>query len=76
MDPNRNDSPNNPRKPGDGQKPRSNIWLALIIAVIALLAISGIYKASIPRPPGRISARPTKAAISPRRRFSLTGSST
>ncbi len=45
MDPNRNDSPNNPRKPGDGQKPRSNIWLALIIAVIALLAISGIYNA-------------------------------
>ncbi len=46
MEPNRNDSShNNPQKPNDGQKPRGNIWLALIIAVVAMLAIGGIYNA-------------------------------
>ena len=43
MDPNRNDSHNNPKKPGDGQKPKSNIWLSLIIAVLAMLLIGSIY---------------------------------
>ena len=43
MDPNRNDSHNNPKKPGDGQKPKANIWLSLIIAVLAMLLIGSIY---------------------------------
>ena len=43
MDMNRNDSPNNPKKPGDGQKPKANIWLSLIIAVAAMLLIGSIY---------------------------------
>ena len=45
MDLNRNDSSNNnnPKKPGDGQKPKGNIWLALVIAVVVMLLIGMIY---------------------------------
>ncbi|MBO4939107.1 MAG: ATP-dependent zinc metalloprotease FtsH [Oscillospiraceae bacterium] len=42
MDLNRNDSPHNgPRNPDDKQK--KNIWLILIITVVAVLAIGSIY---------------------------------
>ena len=45
MDQHRNNpSQNGPNKPGgDGQKPNSNRWVALIIAVAIVLAVSGIY---------------------------------
>ena len=46
MDPKRNDPPRNgPNKPGDDNNPKRNIWLPLIIAVVALIAIGTIYNA-------------------------------
>ena len=48
MDQNRKDSsPNGPKRPGGGddRKPGNNRWLALIIAVAIVLAISSIYNA-------------------------------
>ena len=48
MDQNRKDSsPNGPKRPGgsDDRKPGNNRWLALIIAVAIVLAISSIYNA-------------------------------
>ena len=43
MEPNRGNSPNDPKKDGDGKRPRGNIWLALIITVAVILIISSIY---------------------------------
>ena len=44
MDPNRKDpSQNGPNKPGDDKSPKRSIWLPLIIAVIAVIAIGSIY---------------------------------
>ena len=45
MDQHRNNpSQNGPNKPGrDGEKPNGNRWVALIIAVAIVLAVSGIY---------------------------------
>ncbi len=47
MDPNRNDPPRNgPKRPGgDDQKPGNNRWVALLIAIAIVLAISGIFNA-------------------------------
>ena len=48
MDPNRNDSsPKGPKRPGGGDdhKPGNNRWVALLIAVAIVLAISSIYNA-------------------------------
>ena len=43
MDPNRNDSSHNgPNKSGDDKRP-NNRWVALVIAVVIVLAISSIY---------------------------------
>ena len=43
MDPNRNDpSHNGPKKP-DGDKRKPNRWLALVVAVVAVLLIGSIY---------------------------------
>ena len=45
MDPNRKDSsPNGPKRPGgDDHKPGNNRWVALLIAIAIVLAISGIF---------------------------------
>ena len=46
MDPNRNDPPRNgPNKSGDDKNPKRNIWLPLILAVVAVIAIGTIYNA-------------------------------
>ncbi len=45
MEPNRNDSQNRNNKPGDGKRPKGNIWVTLIISVAIVLAISLIYNA-------------------------------
>ena len=48
MDQNRNDSsPKGPKRPGGGddRKPSNNRWVALLIAVAIVLAISSIYNA-------------------------------
>ena len=48
MDLNHNDSsPKGPKRPGDGDNRKSgnNRWLALVIAVAIVLAISSIYNA-------------------------------
>ena len=44
MEQNRNDSNNNNKNP-DGQKPKSGIWTALIIALVLVLVFSWIYSA-------------------------------
>ena len=45
MEPNRNDSKNRSNKPGDNKRPKSSIWITLIISVAIVLAISLIYNA-------------------------------
>ena len=45
MEPNRNDSKNRSNKPGDSKRPKSSIWITLIISVAIVLAISLIYNA-------------------------------
>ena len=46
MDPNRNDPPRKgPNKPGDDKNPKRNLWLPLILAVVAVIAIGTIYNA-------------------------------
>ena len=42
MDPKRND-PSQNGSPGDGRRPKANIWLALIITAALVLLISAIY---------------------------------
>ena len=44
MDPNRNDPPRNgPNRGGNDKNPKRNIWLPLIIAVVAVILIGSIY---------------------------------
>ena len=45
MEPNRNDSKNRSNNPGDNKRPKSSIWITLIISVAIVLAISLIYNA-------------------------------
>ena len=44
MEQNRNDSNNNKNKP-EGEKPKTGIWTALIIALVLVLVFSWIYSA-------------------------------
>ncbi len=44
MDPKQNDpSRGGPNRPGDDKKPKGNIWLALIVAVVVMLLVSWVY---------------------------------
>ena len=46
MDPERNKpNPNSPNREGDGDKPKSNGWVALTIAILVVLAFSTIFNA-------------------------------
>ncbi len=41
MDPNRNDTPNS--NPGEGKKPKGNLWVTLMVSVAIILILSSAY---------------------------------
>ena len=45
MEPNRNQDPQNKNKPGDNKRPKSNLFVTVIITVVIVLGISLIYNA-------------------------------
>ena len=45
MEQNQNPSPN--KKPGDDKRPKSNMWVTLIVTVAIVLLISSLYNAIV-----------------------------
>ena len=78
MEPERNNPnqkpPSNPN--GDNNKPKTNGWVALTIAILVVLAFSTIFNAvstaSTPRPPGLTSGTPSPPTTSARWRSATT----